>query len=182
MAIQLTVRGVTTSSSEALNLFVLTNELDISTAASALETFYGVYATKCNGSVSFSLEPEYREFNPATGQTITIGAVPGADQWTVVGTASDDNLPDQTAILVRWRSDTWVNGRRVTGRSYLPYPASSTGSGQVANGTVTDIQNAANALVASNAFWIWSRVNGVLQPVQSASVWNEYASQRRRRD
>jgi len=182
VAFQVSVRGISASSTEALNLFVSDNDPAGTGLPAALSTFYNDYADHCNGSVSFNLEPEYREFNPATGQTIALHTFPGAQLWTQVGTASLTSTPDQTAVLVRWRTGVWVAGRQITGRTYLPYPSQSTGGGSISNAVVNDIQASATALVNATVMQIWSRKNGTTALPTSASVWNEYASQRRRRD
>lgn len=182
MAFQVTVRGVSASSTEALNLFVCTTDPESNGLPQALSIFYNEYADYCNGGVSFNLESEYREFSPSTGQTIALHSFSNPNLWTQAGSASDDNTPDQTAILVRWRTGVWVAGRQITGRTFLPYPSSGTGGGSLSNSVVNDIQTAATLLVGNQLLSVWSRARGQTAEVSSASVWNEYASQRRRRD
>lgn len=182
MAFQFAVRGISASSTEALNLFVLDSTPDSTIVQNAMSAFYNEYADHCNGSVSFTLEPEYREFTPATGQTTFVAGYSSVTPWTQVGTSSPTSMPDQTALLVRWKTGTWVNGRQVTGRTYLPYPSQSTGGGAPSNTVVNDITAQANTLIAAIDLCIWSRTAGAVYPITSASVWTEYAVQRRRRD
>ena len=182
MAFQFAVRGISASSTEALNLFVVNNDPDSATVQDALELFYNDYADHCNGTVTFALDPEYREFTPATGQTIAVAGFTGSNLWTQTGTSSPTSLPDQTSILVRWKTGVWVNGRQITGRTYLPYPSQSTGGGQPSASVVNDISASANVLINTIGLGVWSRTAGQVALITSASVWGEYAVQRRRRD
>lgn len=182
MAFMSTVRGLSASSSESINTFITLADPTTVGMAAALSAFYNEYADHCNGTVSFSLDPEIREFDEATGQTIGLTAYPGGSLWIQNGTSSPTSMPDQTAILVRWRTGQWINGRQVTGRTYLPYPSQSTGGGQPSASVVNDIQTQAGVLIAAVGLRIWSRTNGTTRLVTSSSVWGEYAVQRRRRD
>jgi hypothetical protein len=181
MAYQMTVRAIGSSDPEALNVFCSSGNPSIQGQSQALGAFYEEYADHCNGSVNFTLESEFREFDPATGQTTALHAFPGVQIWNEVGSSSSVTHPQQTCILVRWRTGTWVNGKQVTGRSYLPYPSASSGGNQVSSTAVNDIAGHAATMIAAASFHIYSPTNHAIYQITSASVWSDYAVQRRHR-
>lgn len=116
-----------------------------------------------------------------------------ADEWSstvdasVSGTGVTPSVADSTQALVRWRTSTIVNGRRLRGRSFIPGISSQyLSNGNLSGSGVTTITGAAAALVATNTgLRVWHRPTGgsggQSADVTSASVWEEFATQRRRR-
>lgn len=105
---------------------------------------------------------------------------------TGVGTASGDVLPMITQGLLRLVTSQIVNGRLLRGRLFLPGPVETVNSsaGAPLSGYLTDYNGDAATLVAdANSDWsVWSITHGVLASVQTATVWNKWASLRSRRD
>lgn len=130
---------------------------------------------------SWQFEDEVRILDTVTGQLQSIEptTAPPADQ----GLATLEPVADATQLLVRWRTDTIAGGRRLQGRTYLPgFSIGSLSDGNVIPSTVSTVTTAANALVGSGyAPVVWSRKNGIIASVGSASVWTEWATQRKRR-
>jgi hypothetical protein len=79
---------------------------------------------------------------------------------TGVATVVGEFLPYQTQGLVTWRTAGIVNGRRVHGRTFIPYPSETLNVGGVPNGAyVAFLQAAGTALAASGTteLCVWHR-------------------------
>jgi hypothetical protein len=78
-------------------------------------------------------------------------------------------------LRLQWLTATIANGRRVRGATYIVPVGGSTfdDDGTLANGVVAEVQNAANALITSQAgaLTIWTRPKGAT-PGGTASVVN----------
>lgn len=127
------------------------------------------------------VDPEVNIVDPSTGSTI------GATTVTTTqypGTLGTDALPQATAILFRWRTGSYVGGREVRGRTFMPGLGSENlaANGELDAGQQADLQLAADELVAATGFLIYSPTRGGQSPVTSASVWNEFAVMRSRRE
>ena len=119
------------------------------------------------------------------------GALTGqwAEATARVGTGAGGTEPvaDATQILVRWKTNTIVNGRFVAGRTYIPGCASSNEvSGNLAAATQSAIAAAGTTLIGSGAgLAVWHRPisgsGGSEQSPNSCVVWEEFAVLRRRR-
>jgi hypothetical protein len=179
-----TVSGNSGTSSLSQNVFCFdTSAFDPEAVASSLNIFYIAWCLNCPSGANFSLDSDYREVNTATGQTIAIGVFGSGDLWTAGGTGGGTRLPDATAVLVRWRSGQYVEGKPVNGRTYLPYGNTGNGEGGVNGTTQAEMNTAgANFIGSASSFVVWSRTHGQQRPVLTASTWSEYAVQRRRRD
>lgn len=96
----------------------------------------------------------------------------------VAGTAAGDALPFQTQGLVKWGTATVADGRRISGRTFLPFAVEGDNAlGVPLTGYVTRGQTAASALVASavTALGVWRRpvrdaVGTVIRPGLIAAV------------
>lgn len=108
--------------------------------------------------------------------------------WSVTGTAGVDHLAPALQMLVNWRTNT--GGRRGRGRTF--HGPLATGVHQD-NGTPTEaaratLQDAADDLIQATsdigdgALGIYSRVDSVIRDLTSASIPNEFAVLRSRRD
>lgn len=179
-----TVSGSSGTSSLSQNVFCFGSDLwDPDTNAEALEGLYTAWCAHCPGGAQFALDPEFREVDAVSGQTLGIGTFGGGVLWNLVGTDGGTRLPDATAVVLRWRSGFYFAGKPVNGRSFLPYGNTANGEGGV-NGTTQSEMNTAGAdfITAAEGFIVWSRTHGVTATVDTASTWSEYGVQRRRRD
>lgn len=141
-----------------------------------------------HSGVSWALDPLVPVIESTTGDTLNVYDV-GAAAGT--GTAAGEPLPPSNQVLVRLGTNGIVNNRRVQGKIYIPGLVESINeNGRVSTATIT----ALTALLG-NAFdgtgdedlVVWSRPvdggrPGSIHPVQTTSVWNQFAVLRSRRD
>lgn len=116
------------------------------------------------------------------------GEVTGIDQTTpfsVTGASSADPLPPTVQGVVRWRTGTFVGGREIRGRTFIPglTEAYST-NGVPTAGFLSGVQTAAAGLIAdaNSDLCIWSRAHQNDPLAVTASVWNQFGVLRSRRD
>lgn len=179
-----TVNGSSGTSSHSENVFCFDSvAFDPADAANALEQFYIAWCARCPSGAQFSLDTDIREVNTATGQTINISTFGPSDLFTLPGTGGGTRLPDATAVVVRWRSGSYLAGKPVNGRTYLPYGNTSNGEGGLSGTAMTVMNTAATTFLSTaDGFSVWSRTHGEMRAVSAASTWSEYGVQRRRRD
>lgn len=143
----------------------------------------------CKTTTSFVSDSFVDTIDPATG---TITGSDAVTSWTQTGTDTAGYAPPATAVVVGWKTDDIVAGRRVRGRTFI----SPITSGQIdSDGTPV-----AGMLAYANAFgakWIdngatavytcvWHRPKGTSpgsdHQITSYSVKDKFAVLRSRRD
>lgn len=155
---------------------------DLESMTEALHDFYTACAGLFNSTMSI------RWLGEATGVGDDTGSVATSPSWTVVGTDSSSVAPPALAMLVNWRADT--GGRSGRGKTFLGPLAASTmeSNGTPAEGVRTTALTAAQDLIetsdtfANGALGIYSRVDNVFRDFISATVPNDFAVLRSRRD
>lgn len=138
-----------------------------------------------SSTASWTVRTDGREFDVATG-TLT-GSWSDSTPYTATGgSIGSAPVPDAAQGLIRWTTDTIVNGRFVRGRTFIPGLRGDMTSGNLSSADITALQTGADLLVSAAVdFGVWHRpqggAGGALAPVTGASVWSEYAILRRRR-
>ena len=157
------------------------NQTDADAAVAATGAFWGAVDAHMNTSVVWSTLGEVL-FVGDDG--VAAGSFATTPQTGSGGTASDI-LPFATQGLVRLLTSTFLSGRQVRGRIFIPglTEAAATG-GSLASGTQSAITAAASTLntVATPPLAVWSRVNATVIPVSAVSTWAQFAVLRNRRD
>lgn len=155
---------------------------DASDAVAAVATFWSALDTRLHVDVAWSTEPDVEIVDEVTGNiTGIIGVPPTAGTGALAG----ELAPPATQALVRWRTGSFVGGREIRGRTFIPgLNVTAIDDGNLAAAVQVVFQDAAAALIADVAsiLVIWSRANGAAAPVVSASVWSQFAVMRSRRD
>lgn len=177
---QFKVLSSTATSSEAVNVWNC-EDPSAQDAADNLHTWYEWIDYALSDDATYTLDTVARVINPATG--VTTGVVPVSWSAPIVGAGAGTRAPDATALLVAHDTGTYVGGRRLQGRTFLPYPSISvTGEGQVAALALSTFQAALdNAQIAltDSAFGIWKRpvggVGGVIEPISASVIRREYS-------
>lgn len=149
--------------------------------------FWTSVATRLRSSIIVTMDTSAAQIDPATGDQI--GEVSLAP-FSVAGGQNDDLLPSATQVLVNWRTDSFIGGRRVRGKTYIPgFTESASNSAGVFSGTsVTTVQSAATAYADAvlNPSVVWHRpVNGSggsVHNITTATVPTKFAVLRSRRD
>lgn len=157
---------------------------------STSRTAIGLLIPRLHTGVTVTADQEVRTIDTATGQLQQISVLGTWDP--VVGTATDDPLPDVAMGLLRFQTGGIVNGHRVRGRTFIPglTEASST-AGQVDPAALSDLTDAAVQLAAAGQMVVWSRPlkdsggstlrPGSAHPITASGAWGEFAVQRGRR-
>lgn len=158
----------------------------ISTIRTNLGTLWGSIDNQLTTSTTWTVRTSGRVLNPANGQLT--GDWSDATVYTGSGGLGGSGVANATQILLRWRTSTIANGRRILGRTFVP----GMGAGLLANGEIAETSRAAMAAAADafqtgmTSFVIWSRPQtgraGQTATVTGADCWGELATQRRRRD
>lgn len=133
---------------------------------------------------SLTCGSEVQVVEPANGQVIDVEPIAPS---TLAGTTNTPTGPRASQLLMRWKTNNYVNGRRVQGHTNIPitYTSDVGASGAVAGSTQTAWTNKINGLLtgpAGDAFVIWSRAAGEHFAVTNGSVWDQFSVLRSRRD
>lgn len=134
---------------------------------------------------SWTIRQEGRSLNDTTGALQAAWSDPTGQTGT--GATASEPVPDASQILVRWATETIVAGRFLKGRTFIPgLAASGTINGNIGPSVVPVLATAASGLIDDNlGFGVWHRpvqgAGGVFVEATSASVWDELAVLRRRR-
>lgn len=185
---QLIVRSSTPTSSEALNIWNSTAS-DVDNAADALHTWYDGINGWISDDATFDLDPVAREIDESTGMTLGVASV----SWDTVVPGAGPGLrgPDASAILVAHDTGVFVAGRRMQGRTFLPYPSITTlGEGApsaLQREAFQDALDLAQSTLTFGNFVVWRRptpgpVAGQTAPIITSSIRPEYSYQGKRRN
>lgn len=158
---------------------------DAQAAATAARQFWGNASNAMSTLISGTINPEVELVDPSTGQvtdvlnTVTTG---------ISGSATGEPLPPANQGLIRLLTGTFVNGRRLRGRVFVPGPTETQASSGVPGSSYLDFcQDAIDALLTSGAdaggAQIYSPTHRVAANITSGNTWaGGYAVLRSRRD
>lgn len=156
------------------------SQLGADDAAGAAALFWSDVDALMGASCAWQVGPVVEVVNPVNGQTTGL--------WNVTvqagaGSASDP-VPFASQVTVQLRTGVFVAGREIRGRIFIPcLTETNLVGGRVASAAVTSINVAAATLIGdSAALGIWSRVNGTITNVSSASANPNLSVLRSRRD
>lgn len=157
------------------------NQAGADDANAAVGAFWGAVDAIMADSITWSTDSEVAQVDAASGNITAFYAVTPV---TGSGGLSSEELPPATQALVRWRTSGIVNGRRLQGRTFVPgMTESANNNGRLHPADQAVLLTAANTLIADSAdLAIWSETNSVAHNVVTATVWNEFAQLRKRRD
>lgn len=112
------------------------------------------------------------------------GTVATAAGDSVPGTNAGEPLPGATQGLISWRTGEYINGRELRGRLFVPGPGSASNSlGEPSAGYISALETAANSFIgaAGTVPVVYSRANNDARGIVAATVWDEWAVLRSRR-
>lgn len=151
-------------------------------AVADVGAFWGAVDALMNTGVTWATESEVEVVDEVTGN---VTAVLVTTPQTGAGATVTELLPRIAQAVVRMRTGTFIGGREVRGRIFVPgLTELANTTGQVTAATLTTIQTAAQALMDSvNQQWVvWSRTHGVARLISSVSVWSQFSYLGSRRD
>jgi len=153
-------------------------------AVEAVDNFWIANQALICTPLVWDIEPDVAQIDPATGQIIAMHATAG-DNGLFAG--SGEAAPTSSQLLCRFFTGQYRNGRQVRGRMYMPYLVITIiDDGRVLASAAALVVGRLNDLLteasAAGGLVVYSRTHGEEFPVTAASVWNELAVQRSRRD
>lgn len=127
--------------------------------------------------------PEVTLIESTTGQLVGTETIVSK---VITMTDATEMLPRTTQMLIRWSTGVVIAGRRVRGRMFLPglCEQSNSDGGAPTTSIVSGFQASVNTLLTD---WggeavVYSRTHFSGAAITGASVWNEWAVLRSRRD
>jgi len=150
-------------------------------AATAVSTFQNAVDNIQDTGLSWRVDPQVVEMDPVTGQA-TASYAQGSLNGT--GALGAESLPFASQGLIQLRTGVYAAGREIRGRLFIPgLVEASNNDGAVVAATVTALNNAAGSLITdANSDWgVWSRTNGTIETIVSATTWEQFATLRTRR-
>lgn len=151
-------------------------------AADAVYTFWHDARTAISNQYTIDVQPDVFTIDVATGQPTSSSST---TTLQVTGGTGTDPLPWATQGLVKWTTGTFLFGRQLQGRTFIPGPGEDANTNGVpVSGYKSTLQTAAgNLLSASNAeLVVYSRVHKHTEPVSGHIEWSKWAILTSRRD
>ena len=151
---------------------------DAAAASARVRTFFNAISASFVTTTVFTVNPQVDVMSPTTG-AVTNSLIVDTPELPVAGVASATlALPPQVAVLIQWRSNTFEQGRRLAGRTFLsPLSGQMSTAGVVTAASRTIVLNAAVALLGPGGpadlnLVVWRRPRAVrtLPTVQVARV------------
>ena len=145
----------------------------------------GTTDTLLSNATHWSVRPDTRLLDDATGTLV--GAGTDGTIYSGTGNGASGSVPDAAQVLIRWSTNTIINGRFLKGRTYIPgCGADLMSNGNVSSAGLTGFNTEANDFItASPTFGVWHRPvsgsGGQFVAADGASVWSEFAVLRGRR-
>lgn len=150
-----------------------------------LQAFWSDIYEQCVSAGSFRIPSGGKIVDPVDGSVANYWS--GDPTSTTPGSIAGAPMADANQALIRWRTSTVVNNRRLAGRTFIPNLSSSgTSAGNLLPALQDYFQTVADAFIASGfGLLVWHRP-GTLGPgsvgiVNDSSVWAEMAVLRNRR-
>ena len=166
----------------------LSAEGGLDAAGLAIRNFFFAFRAQLPESCNIAVQGTADYIDEASGQ------ITGTEDFSAPGTVSGNRgggYSAATGAVVNWNTQDYVNGRRIRGRTFLVPLASAAfdAQGDIAALALTEIRDAANALVATTLdapLCVWHRpvggAGGSSHVVTSATVPDLGAVLRSRRD
>jgi len=148
----------------------------------AAEAFWNDMSELMVTGCTWGQEDEVAYIDTSDGHIIDFLTGVGA---TGAGDSASEMLPPADQVLVHWRTNLIVSGRRLQGSTFVPAISQNfNDEGQLLASAVTVAGTAAQNLIDSTDanFAIWSRTHGALSPAVSAAIFTGFGVLRSRRD
>lgn len=150
-------------------------------AVDAVESGFAIFMAEISNDYTMTVEPVVRDINTATGQ---LQGLEGVTTSPITGLNSAAPLAQATQALIQWRTGTFVNGREVRGRTFVPgATATWIDDGEPDSGALSLLGAGGLDVIAESGdtLAVWSRSSGTAHAVSSVSVWTDFAVLRSRR-
>lgn len=181
---EILVDWTTASGGGKVSVFHMASLDPVGPQRAAIAAFCNSLESFLSSGTTWAVRTEGRDLDSGTGTLTALWSDTTAHNG--VGAASSTAVSDASQVLIRWFTDSIVNGRLVRGRTFIPGASVATaGNGNPGAGVLSVGGTAAETLAGFVGFQIWHRpVNGAggsAHQVTGSSVWTEYGILRRRR-
>jgi hypothetical protein len=150
----------------------------------AVDQFWTDLAAQIDNGLAWTVQAETQLIEDTSGLLVgTEGGVANTGNGLGVGNA----LPPATQGLVNWRTNTFINGRTLRGKTYVPGPVAATGdiNGHATAAYQTALNTAGQTLITGTSgpgpLRVFSRTHLTSATVQSAVAFTDFAVLRSRR-
>lgn len=150
-------------------------------AVTAVGAFWTALKSSIVDDLTYATDTAVFEIDEATGQPIGLQSVASS---TAVCTQSGDPLPFMTQAVCQWRTGTFINGREIRGRTFIPGMSETNATNGVpVAGLQTTVNTAAAALIAdaNSTLQVYSLTHHNAQPAVSGTMWSQFGVLRSRR-
>jgi hypothetical protein len=182
---EITVDWTTDAGAGFVSVMYFNEGVAVATQRADLDTFLGSVAGALDSGTTYTIATSGREWNSTTGALT--GAWTETTAYTGPGLVSGQAVPDATQILFRWQTGTIVNGRFLSGRTFIPGCAAI-------NQDEGNLEESLRAAIEANGVTfagsaatpvVWHRpvagTGGQQVQMTDCSVWEEFAVLRGRR-
>lgn len=132
--------------------------------------------------VAINVEGEVPLIDSVTGEIQSIASVTPSN---IAGRATGEMVPRASQLLVRWRTEAFIGGRRLQGRTFIPYVDQvANDDGRVDPTVVANLANVITPFIVAmdGKLVVWSKTSGGTAPITSGGLWDQWAQMRSRRD
>lgn len=149
-----------------------------------MRKFLNAISTNLSTPMTAQIQPEQTIIDVVTGKPVNVEIA--SNQAVVNYTGTGDPLPWASQVLIQLKTATFNNGRRLRGRFYIPgILESMCTAGELAPASQTTFNTPLQTLITdSNAqgdWAVWSKRYQSWANVATATAWNQFGIQRRRR-
>lgn len=162
-------------------LFGDEGDIAVSEMRSQINTFYSAWASSyMTNQVTITIPNSGDIIDSGDGSLI--GVWTDGSPITVVGGSSGVWLPPATQALVQFKTSLVVAGRKLRGHIFLPGCLSLVMTNGKPNASLVSAMSAAAQTCFADGFCVFSPTHNTWSSITSATVWNEFAVLRSRRD
>lgn len=182
---EILVDWTTDSGTGKVSVFYFNEATSVASQRSALNTFLSGVDGSCANSISWSIRTAGVERNSTTG--ILESAWVDSTVYSGTGASATEPVPDASQALFRWQTDHVVNGRFLTGRTYIPgWSVANVTNGNITEANRAGVEAIGQALITAGVqLGVWHRpvlaAGGQFWSADVCDVWAEFAVLRRRR-
>lgn len=151
----------------------------VSSAVLAVAQFWGDLEGLITDDLTYNVDGEVPIIESSTGATVGVDTTSG---FAGAGTNIAETLPRATQGLARLRTGTFINGRELRGRIFIPGACESNSDGGKPSASYISTVNSEVAALASAGLQVFSPTHLQVAFVTGGTCWNDWAVLRSRRD
>jgi hypothetical protein len=139
-------------------------------ASAAVRTFWNAIQANMLGPATITVQDVVTQVNITTGDPEAIFSVTNT---AITLGGSGTYLPWGIQAVCNWRTGVFVGGREIRGKTYIPLLTEGNNTNGYPDSSLLGTVNTAMAALiadAGNELVVWSKKNGIAQPVVSGAM------------